>query len=200
MTWFWIPDTTTLLQWPVITTLLVIPLTLTVPPLQAMVRVSLIPETVMFSPAGALVTEVGGVGAATADVLGTAADAVGLIEEKLGAERDGGQAASDLVRAEGEDRNRQSDHAKHEQRQQDPETSALSPGPYRRALKRATVRQRRRWRHRGTGRRRPFAGRWSRRGFGSASSVGQRLLQFPNTGFWIILGFHLSMLAYQEHG
>jgi hypothetical protein len=24
-------------------------------------------------------------------------------------------------------------------------------------------------------------------------------LQFPNTGFWIILGFHLSMLAYQEH-
>ncbi len=86
MTWFWIPDTTTLLQWPVITTLLVIPLTLTVPPLQAMVRVSLIPETVMFSPAGALVTEVGGVGAATADVLGTAADAVGLIEEKLGAD------------------------------------------------------------------------------------------------------------------
>jgi hypothetical protein len=83
MIWFWIPDTRTLLQWPVITTLLVIPLILTVPPLQAMVRVSLIPETVMFSPAGALVA--GGVGAATADVLGIVADAVGPIEEKLGA-------------------------------------------------------------------------------------------------------------------
>jgi hypothetical protein len=82
--WFWIPDTVTLLQCPVITTLLVIPLTLTVPALQAMVRVSLMPETVMFSPAGALVTEVGAVGAATADVLGIVADAVGLIEEKLG--------------------------------------------------------------------------------------------------------------------
>ncbi len=51
--WFWMPDTVTLAQWPVITTLLVIPLTLTLPPLQAMVRLSLMPETVMLSPAGA---------------------------------------------------------------------------------------------------------------------------------------------------
>ena len=36
--WFWIPDTLRLAQWPVITTLLVIPLTLTLPPLQAIVR------------------------------------------------------------------------------------------------------------------------------------------------------------------
>jgi hypothetical protein len=87
MMWFWMPDAVTLVQWPVITTLLVIPLTLTLPPLQAMVRVSLIPETVMFSPAGAFVTEVGGAGIPTADVLGVVTEALGLCEEMLGAGR-----------------------------------------------------------------------------------------------------------------
>jgi hypothetical protein len=75
--WFWIPDTLRLAQWPVITTLLVIPLTLTLPPLQAMVRASLMPETVMFSPTGAVDTDVDG-----AD--GRVAEAVGLAEEMLG--------------------------------------------------------------------------------------------------------------------
>src|ERR1700742_3900718 len=79
--WFWIPDTVTLTQWPVITTLLVIPLTLTLPPLHAMVRASLMPETVMFSPAGAVDTDVGGVGARLA--VG-AAEGVGPAGEKLG--------------------------------------------------------------------------------------------------------------------
>ena len=79
--WFWIPDTLTLVQWPVITTLLVIPLTLTLPPLQAMVRTSLMPETVMFSPAGAVDTDVDG---RVAVVGGTVAEAVGLAVEKLG--------------------------------------------------------------------------------------------------------------------
>jgi hypothetical protein len=79
--WFWIPDTFTLAQWPVITTLLVIPLTLTLPPLQAMVRTSLIPETVMFSPAGAVDTDVDG---GVAVVGGMVAEAVGLAVEMLG--------------------------------------------------------------------------------------------------------------------
>ena len=74
MIWFWIPDTLTLAQWPVITTLLVIPLTLTLPPLQAMVRTTLMPETVMFSPAGAVDIDVGGM----------VAEAVGLAVEMLG--------------------------------------------------------------------------------------------------------------------
>ena len=78
--WFWIPDTFTLAQWPVITTLLVIPLTLTLPPLQAMVRTSLMPETVMFSPAGAVDTDVDGV----ALVGGMVAEAVGPAVEMLG--------------------------------------------------------------------------------------------------------------------
>ena len=80
--WFWIPDTPTLAQWPVITTLLVIPLTLTLPPLQAMVRASLMPETVMFSPAGAVDTDVVGIGVAF--VGGMVAEAVGLAVEMLG--------------------------------------------------------------------------------------------------------------------
>src|SRR6202012_3830531 len=81
--WFWIPDTVTLTQWPVITTLLVIPLTLTLPPLHAMVRASLMPETVMFSPAGAVDTDVGGVGARLA-VGAVDGVTVGPAGEKLG--------------------------------------------------------------------------------------------------------------------
>jgi len=79
--WFWMPDTLTLAQWPVITTLLVIPLTLTLPPLQAMVRASLMPETVMFSPAGAVDTDVDG---AVAVVGGMVAEAVGPAVGMLG--------------------------------------------------------------------------------------------------------------------
>lgn len=79
--WFWMPDTLTLAQWPVITTLLVIPLTLTLPPLQAMVRTSLMPETVMFSPAGAVDTDADG---GVAVVGGMVAEAVGLAVEMLG--------------------------------------------------------------------------------------------------------------------
>ncbi len=79
--WFWMPDTVTPAQWPVIATLLVIPLTLTVPPLQAMVRISLMPETVMFSPAGAVVADVDG---AAPGVCGIVPDGVGLTEGKLG--------------------------------------------------------------------------------------------------------------------
>src|ERR1700744_4826157 len=75
--WFWIPDTFTLAQWPVTTTLLVIPLTLTLPPLQAMVRASLMPETVMFSPAGAVDTDVDGIDGAVAFVGGMVAEALG---------------------------------------------------------------------------------------------------------------------------
>lgn len=81
VSWFWMPDTFTLTQCPVTVTLLVMPLTLTVPPLQAMVRTSLMPETVMVWPAGAVVAEVGG---AIAVVLGTLPDGVGLTEEMLG--------------------------------------------------------------------------------------------------------------------
>ena len=81
--WFWIPDTFTLAQWPVITTLLVIPLTLTLPPLQAIVRASLMPETVMFSPAGAVDTDVDGIDGGVAFV-GMVAEAVGPAVGMLG--------------------------------------------------------------------------------------------------------------------
>jgi hypothetical protein len=64
----------------VITTLLVIPLTLTLPPLQAMVRASLMPETVIFSPAGAVDTDVDGI----AFVGGMVAEAVGPTVGMLG--------------------------------------------------------------------------------------------------------------------
>jgi hypothetical protein len=81
--WFWIPDTLRLAQWPVITTLLVIPLTLTLPPLQAMVRASLMPETVMLSPAGAVDTVVG-IDGGVAFVGGMVAEPVGLFEGMIG--------------------------------------------------------------------------------------------------------------------
>ena len=83
VTWFWIPDTVTLVQCPVITTLLVMPLTLTLPPLQAMLRTSLMPDTVMFAPVGAVVIGPGGAGA-PAVALDVVPDGVGLSEEKLG--------------------------------------------------------------------------------------------------------------------
>src|ERR1700733_12276116 len=82
--WFWIPDTLTLTQWPVITTLLVIPLTLTLPPLQAMVRASLMPETVIVSPAGAVDTDVDGIDGWVAFGGGTVAE-VGVSEGMIGA-------------------------------------------------------------------------------------------------------------------
>jgi hypothetical protein len=81
--WFWIPDTVTLVQWPVITTVLVIPLMLTLPPLQAMVRDSLMPLTVMFPPAGAVVTGVDGIDGTIAVVGGMLAETVGLTGEKV---------------------------------------------------------------------------------------------------------------------
>lgn len=82
--WFWIPDTLRLAQWPVITTLLVIPLTLTLPPLQARVRASLMPETVMVSPAGAVNTDVVGIDGSVAFVGGMVAEAVGPAVGMLG--------------------------------------------------------------------------------------------------------------------
>ena len=82
--WFWIPDTVTLAQWPVITTLLVMPLMLTVPPLQAMVRDWLMPLTVMFSPAGAVVPGVDGADGTIAVVGGIPTEALGLAGEKVG--------------------------------------------------------------------------------------------------------------------
>lgn len=60
---FWTPDTCRLAQWPVITTLLEMPLRLTALLLHAIVRFSLIPEMVRLAPAGA-------VGAALTDVDG----------------------------------------------------------------------------------------------------------------------------------
>ena len=57
VTAFWTPDTSRLLQWPVITTVLETPLTLRLPPLQAIVRFPLIPEMLRFAPAGAVDTE-----------------------------------------------------------------------------------------------------------------------------------------------
>jgi len=49
---FWTPDTLILAQWPVITTVLETPLTLTTLSLQAIVRFSLIPEILSLPPGG----------------------------------------------------------------------------------------------------------------------------------------------------
>ena len=49
---FWTPDTVRLVQWPVITTVLETPLTLTMLSLQAIVRFSLMPETLSLPPGG----------------------------------------------------------------------------------------------------------------------------------------------------
>jgi hypothetical protein len=65
----------------VITTLLVIPLMLTLPPLQAMVRASLMPETVMFSPAGAVDTDVDGIDGMVAVAVGLAVGMLGMGEK-----------------------------------------------------------------------------------------------------------------------
>jgi len=65
VTEFCTPDTERLAQWPVITTVLETPLTLTALSLQAIVRFSLMPEMVRSVPAG-------GVGTATDDVDGAA--------------------------------------------------------------------------------------------------------------------------------
>ena len=63
--------------------MLVIPLMLTLHPLQAMVRDSLMPLTVMFSPAGAVVAGVDGIAGAIAVVGDIVAGAVGLSAEKV---------------------------------------------------------------------------------------------------------------------
>src|ERR1700730_7569088 len=51
---FWTPDTVRLVQWPGITTVLETPLTLTMLSLQAIVRFSLMPETLRLPPGGAV--------------------------------------------------------------------------------------------------------------------------------------------------
>src|ERR1700758_85846 len=61
VTEFWTPDTLRLAQWPVITTVLETPLTLTMLSLQAIVRFALIPET-LSSPPGGGAGDVDGVG------------------------------------------------------------------------------------------------------------------------------------------
>jgi hypothetical protein len=71
------PEMVRLAQWPVITTWLATPLTLTLLSLHTTVRISLIPATLRLPPVGAIVTDV-------ADVDGTVPGGVGLGEEKLG--------------------------------------------------------------------------------------------------------------------
>ncbi len=51
---FWTPDTLRLAQWPVMTTLLEMPLMFTALSLHAIVRFSLIPEMVKLAPGGAV--------------------------------------------------------------------------------------------------------------------------------------------------
>ncbi len=54
VTEFLTPDTVRLAQWPVITTVLKTPLTLTMLSLQAIVRFSLIPKTLRLPPGGGM--------------------------------------------------------------------------------------------------------------------------------------------------
>jgi hypothetical protein len=61
VTEFWTPDTVRLVQWPLITTLLEVPLTATLLSLQAIVWVALTPEALRFPPGGGMGLEVGDV-------------------------------------------------------------------------------------------------------------------------------------------
>lgn len=66
VTEFLMPDTVRLVQWPVITTVLDMPLTLTMLSLQAIVRFTLTPETLRLAPAGGRVVAGCAVGVGTA--------------------------------------------------------------------------------------------------------------------------------------
>lgn len=66
---FWMPDTDRLVQWPVIATVLETPLTLTMLSSQAIVRFSLMPETLILEP-GAGEGDVDGVVVLVLDGLG----------------------------------------------------------------------------------------------------------------------------------
>lgn len=81
---FWTPDTFRLAQWPVITTLLEMPLTVTALLLQAIVRFSLIPEMVRVAPAGAVGAELGDADDAGAGVCAALAEGAALFEETVG--------------------------------------------------------------------------------------------------------------------
>jgi hypothetical protein len=84
VTEFWTPDTFRLAQWPVITTLLEMPLTLTTLWLQAIVWFSLMPEMVRVAPAGAVGVALGGVEGPGAGAGVPPADGAALPEEMLG--------------------------------------------------------------------------------------------------------------------
>ncbi len=81
---FLTPDTFRLAQWPVITTWLEIPLTVIALWLQAMVRLSLIPEMVRLSPAGAVGAAVAVVDDAGPDVCAALAEGPVVLLEMLG--------------------------------------------------------------------------------------------------------------------
>jgi len=86
---FWTPDTVRLEQWPVITTVLETPLTLTMLSLHAIVRFSLIPEMLSWPPGGG----VGDVDGADARVL--LVDGAGPVGEGNGMEMVGGDVMID---------------------------------------------------------------------------------------------------------
>ena len=84
VTEFCTPDTERLAQWPVITTVLETPLTLTALSLQAIVRFSLMPEMVRSVPAGGVGTAADDVDGAAPGVWVTPPDGLGLLGKMLG--------------------------------------------------------------------------------------------------------------------
>lgn len=83
---FWTPDTLRLVQWPVITILLEMPLMLMALWLQATVRFSLMPEMVRLALAGAVGAALGDVAGAGEGVCAALGDGAGaaLLAETLG--------------------------------------------------------------------------------------------------------------------
>src|SRR5271157_4060469 len=83
---FWTPDTLRLVQWPVITILLEMPLMLMALWLQATVRFSLMPEMVRLAPAGAVGAALGNIEGAGEGVCAALGDGAGaaLLAETLG--------------------------------------------------------------------------------------------------------------------
>jgi hypothetical protein len=84
VTTFWTPDTCRLVQWPLITTLLEMPLTLTALALHVTVWVALMPEMVRLSPAGAGGSGVGDDDGPAAGVCVIPPGEVGLFEGMIG--------------------------------------------------------------------------------------------------------------------
>lgn len=150
------PDTVRLVQWPVITTVLDMPLTLTMLSLQAIVRFTLTPETLRLAPAGGRV------------VAGCAVGVGNSPGDRRGGRENDEVALGKPLCAECGDATHQNQHADNDDRGQDPPRPVAGGRSRRWAAERAAIAIRRRWRAGWIG----VAARLRAAEFGGACHVG----------------------------